>query len=135
MLQHAATRCNTLRHLHLRLGMLVFKRTATHCNMLQYSPTHCSTLQHIFTCTLVCSSLSTLQHAATCCNMLQHTATHFLLRLGMLVSKRAATHCNMLQYSATHCSTLQHIFTCALVCSSLSAPICLFRTRIISFVA
>ena len=37
MLQHTATRCNTL------------QRTSSHCNTLQHTATHCNTLQHTAT--------------------------------------------------------------------------------------
>jgi len=54
VLQHAATRCNTLQH--AASGVRDFAeekvmhdgkvRTATHCNTLQHTAAHCTTLHH-----------------------------------------------------------------------------------------
>ena len=92
LLQHAATRCNTLQHAATRCNAL--QQAATHCNTLQHTATHCNTLQHTATC---CNTSNTVQHT-------QHTAT---------------THCSTLQYIATHCSTLQHAIAATHLCVSL----------------
>jgi len=63
VLQHIATRCNTLQHAATQetksLKNILYWR-AVCCNTLQHTATHCNTLQH----------------TATHCNALQHTATH-----------------------------------------------------------
>jgi len=70
-LQHAATRCNTLKEVWRCGGFegvikCAEQHTATHCYTLQHTETHCNTLQNTET------HGNTLQHAATHCNTLQH---------------------------------------------------------------
>ena len=116
-------------------------RTASHCNILQYTAAHCKTRQlevwAISTCTPLaesyathCSSLEhtptfstganathyiTLQHTATHCNTLHRTATHCntLLLVALMLSSTACilAYCNALQCTATHCNALQHTAT------------------------
>ena len=111
ILQHTATRCNTLQHTathyhgkifmngckeayehvkrNLRHVLQCVAHTATHCNTLTWQDIAGFVLHvHRPLCTRSCGN--TLQHTATHCNTLQHTATH----------------CNTLQHTATHtCAT------------------------------
>jgi len=90
MLQHTATRCNTLQRTAKHCYTLALQHTATHCTALHRTATHiqhyCNALQHYIQKSSRCN---TLQHAATHCITLQHT--------------RTATHCNTLHDTVSHC--------------------------------
>jgi len=100
LLQHAATRCNTLQHI------------ATQCNTLQLIAANCSTLQQTEHTATPCN---TLQHTAAHCNTLQHTArqTISITTNRRRQAARSSQHiyCNTLQHTATHRNTLQHTTT------------------------
>jgi len=111
MLQHDATRCNTLM-VYLALIVLAFfgglQHAATRCNSLTVNLTFSSSSSFLGDC-------NTRQHAATRCNTLQHAATHcntLMVKLTFIILKffgglqHAATSCNTLQHAATHCNTL-----------------------------
>jgi len=105
LLQHAATRYNTLQHAATQYNAL--QRTATHGNR-RYPRAHAT--RH--------SRCNTLQHAATRCNTLRHTlfkakkkpSCSLPIDASSLLSP-SSTHCNSSQHTATHCNTPQHTAT------------------------
>jgi len=119
MLQHAVTRCNTLKYATTHLpsskqnltatccNMLHLQRTVARCNMLQYITTH-----YNIPAVIEAGSHSKVpQHAAnaTHCNALQHAAT--CCHTPAIIE--AGSHSNKLQHTAPakHCNTLQHAAT------------------------
>jgi len=94
MLQHAATRCNTLQHNARRElangGLLAtnLQQPAKLCDTLQHTGIHCNLQQHI------AMHCNTLQHTATLCKTPQHIATRDLANGNLLAEK--------LKHTATH---------------------------------
>ena len=114
ILQHTATRCNTLQY------------TATHCSILQHSAVYCNTLH--FTATqgrfAICRRVPhSSEYTATHCNTLQHTAPHCNTTQHNAKQRNTlqhnATHCNTLKHTATHCNALQCIANLSPVGESL----------------
>jgi len=78
MLQHAATRCNTLQH------------TATYTWMRSVKCVVWSSAYHTYS-----TYCNTLQHATIQCNILQHTATHYNATMNetdLLTVERTESH-------------------------------------------
>jgi len=116
-LQHAATRCNTLRHTAHELARnrnLALQQTATHCTMLHHAATHSqnTAIQIIASDArrLHQPCNNTLQHTLE--NTIQHTATYYntsCMRSQQTKATSSAMYGLATQCIATTlCNTLQH---------------------------
>jgi len=122
MLQHAATRCNTLQTL---------QQTATRCNTLQHAATRCNTLQHTAAyprpaVIMTATHCNTLQHTATHCNAPNHTATHYNVPQKILPCTFLQCIVRILesiQVSSLHPVCIHHRFAC---CEIRWAPLQLY---------
>ena len=102
ILQHIATKCNTLHRSATRCNTL--QHTATHNNTLMIRIGYCNTLHYTasHTCSTLADALLTSIIRTGYCNKLPHTATH------CNTLQHTATHCNTLSPTAIHCNTLQY---------------------------
>jgi len=142
MLQHAATRCNTLQLVYRTPTCLAScalqTRVAVCCGVLQCVAVRSSVLQLFFvrnSCLshsdlsrkswiLITNNCNTLQHTATHCNTLQHTATHCNTSFESLASRALCV--------AVCCSVLQRDLSAELRLVSQVAP-ALFQEQMAKF--